>query len=82
MSTKYPKFKYIILTGNVKDGFTASGPYESLETVTSDDDILVVDVADSLSMLIEPPDTVHVMPLYPAQSAEQIEKERFGIFNE
>jgi len=82
MSTKYPEFKYIILIGNVKDGFRAYGPYESLETVTSDDDILVEDVADMLTHLTDPPDMVHVMPLYPAKSAEQEEKERFGIFDE
>ena len=82
MSTKYPSHKYIILTGNIKDGFKASGPYESLETVTSDDDILVEDVADMLNKLTEPPDTVHVMRLYPAKSVEQEEKEKFGIFNE
>ena len=79
MSTKYPKFKYIILTGDLQRGFVAYGPYESLETVTSDDDILVEDAVECFVNYLQAVDatsTVHVVTLHPAIADAYKEKLR------
>ncbi len=74
--------KYIILLGDLSRGFVAHGPYESLNTVTSDEDILVEDAAEGFVNYLQAQDatqTVHVVPIYPAKNIEEIEREGFGI---
>ena len=59
--------KFIVLTGNLKSGFMAYGPFESIYTTTSDKDgVLIEDVASELDIWMRPntQDSVHVVPLH------------------
>ena len=74
--------KYIILTGNLKSGFMAHGPFESVYTTTSDDDgILVEDAAEILEKWVDASSSVHVVTLHPRKDVEEIQRERFGILS-
>ena len=60
-------YKYIVLTGNLKDGFISYGPFESIYTTTSDEDgVLIEDVASELDIWMRPKyqNSVHVVPLH------------------
>ena len=59
--------KFIVLTGNLKSGFMAYGPFESIYTTTSDNDgVVVEDIEAELGIWISSnkQDSVHVIPLY------------------
>ena len=65
--------KFIILTGNLKSGFMAHGPFESVYTTTSDDDgILVEDAAKILAKWVDASNSIHVVPLHPRKDVEEI----------
>jgi len=75
--------KYIILTGDLQRGFVAHGPYESISTTTSDNDILVEDAVEGFVNYLQAVDatqSVHVVALHPAVANAY--KEKLGYFNE
>ena len=68
-------YKYIVLTGNLKDGFMSYGPFESIYTTTSDEDgALIEDVAPELEIWMRPnnQDSVHVVPLHVTKNDDDV----------